>query len=152
MAGSRRARSGGRLCPVRAAGPLGAGRPGRADGGPLLGGDRPDRGAHPHGDGHVPGGGQPARVSARAGPVYEAAAGYDDSDTCELCWVGWGGGGPAGGPAVAGAAGGWALGLQPSAAPASAGWGSGVPPAPAVSVSVSASVSVPFFCVVEPCD
>ena len=41
-------------------------------------------------------------------------------------------GGPAGGPAVAGAAGGWALGLQPSAAPASAGWGSGAPPAPAV--------------------
>ena len=39
---------------------------------------------------------------------------------------------PAGGPAVAGAAGGWALGLQPSAAPASAGWGSGAPPAPAV--------------------
>ena len=34
---------------------------------------------------------------------------------------------PAGGPAVAGAAGGWALGLQPSAAPASAGWGSGAP-------------------------
>ena len=39
---------------------------------------------------------------------------------------------PAGGPAVAGAAGDWALGLQPSAAPTSAGWGSGAPPAPAV--------------------
>ena len=43
---------------------------------------------------------------------------------------------PAGGPAIAGAAGGWALGLQPPAAPASAGWGSGAPPAPAVFVSV----------------
>ena len=69
-----------------------------------------------------------------------------DLTTFQLCLA------PQGGPAVAGAAGGWALGLQPSAAPASAGWGSGVPPAPAVSVSVSASVSVPFFCVVEPCD
>ena len=37
---------------------------------------------------------------------------------------------PAGGPAVAGAAGGWALGFQPSATPASAGWGSGAPPPP----------------------
>ena len=36
-----------------------------------------------------------------------------------------------------------ALGLQPSATPASAGWGSGDPPAPAVSVSVS----VFFFCI-----
>ena len=35
-----------------------------------------------------------------------------------------------------------ALGLQPSAAPASAGWGSGDPPAPAVSVYVSV-----FFCI-----
>ena len=38
--------------------------------------------------------------------------------------------------------GGWTLGLQPSAAPASAGWGSGAPPPPAAAVSVS----VPFFC------
>ena len=43
---------------------------------------------------------------------------------------------PAGGPAVAGAAGGWALGFQPSAAPASAGWGSGAPPRPQPSVFV----------------
>ena len=52
---------------------------------------------------------------------------------------------PAGGPAVAGAAGGWALGLQPSAAPASAGWGSGAPPAPAVFVYVSVSVAFSAF-------
>ena len=58
---------------------------------------------------------------------------------------------PAGGPAVAGAAGDWALGLQPSAAPASAGWGSGAPPAPAVFVSVFVSVSVclRFLCTDE---
>ena len=59
---------------------------------------------------------------------------------------------PAGGPAVAGAAGGWALGLQPSAAPASVGWGSGVPPGPSRFRFRFCFCFCSFFCVVEPCD